>query len=95
MGTTWQQVFDTFTAQEQSCIRGSIDSNALDARLNDSLIEEDSTTLTEEQSVQFFSCLNEETFGDQLIATLVAGREAEWTKVGERSIACKQEPSQA
>ena len=54
-------------------------------------MEEDSTTLTEEQFVQFLSCLNEETSGDLFIALLVAGAEAEGTKVGEMSIACMQE----
>ena len=87
--TTWQQMFDTFATQEQNCIRDSIDSNTLDALLTESFMEDDSTTLTEEQRVQFLSCLNEETSGDLFIAILVA--EAEGTEVGETSIACMQE----
>ena len=89
--TPWQQVFDTFTTQEQNCIRDSIDSNALDALLTESFMEEVWTTLTEDQGEQFFSCLNDETFGALLIANLVADEEAEGTKVEEASIACMQE----
>ena len=89
--TTWQQVFDTFTSQEQSCIRDSIDSNTLDALLTESFVEtEDSTTLTEEQGVQLFSCLNEETASDLFVASIVAGAEAEGTEVGEAEITCMQ-----
>ena len=87
--TTWQQVFDTFTSQEQSCIRDSIDSNTLDALLIESFVEtEDSTTLTEEEGVQFFSCLSKETAGDLFVASIVAGAEAEGTEVGEEAITC-------
>ena len=89
--TTWQQVFDTFTTREQNCIRDSIDSNTLDALLTDSFMEGASTALVEEQELQFFSCLNDETFGTLLIASLVAGGEAEGTKLGETAIACMQE----
>lgn len=88
--TTWQPVFDTFTAREQSCIRDSIDSDTLDALLAESFLEEDST-LTEEQVVQLFSCLDEETAGDLLIAAIVADAEAAGAKVGEASITCMQE----
>ena len=72
--TTLQQVFDTFTAREQSCIRDSFDSDTLDALLAESFMQEDST-LTEEQFLQFFSCLNEETAEALVFALIVASEE--------------------
>ena len=88
--TTVQQAFNTFTAQEQNCIRDSIDSDTLDALLTESFLEEDST-FTDEQQIKFFSCLNEETAEALWFALIVASGEAEGVTVSEASITCMQE----
>lgn len=68
--TTWQEVFDTFTASEQSCIREELDDDTYESAIKQTITSEGDT---EQWDSAVFSCLAPNTARGLLLSVLEAG----------------------
>ena len=84
--TVWQELFDGFTASEQSCIRDALGSESLQSTLKQPVL---SNADTDERDVQIFSCLGPQVAEAVFLFILVAGMEEEIeTKLSEDEKSC-------
>ena len=87
--TVWQELFDGFTASEQSCIRDALGSESLRSTLKQPVL---SNADTDERDVQIFSCLGPQVAEAVFLFILVAAMEEEIeTKLSEDEKSCFRE----
>ena len=72
--TVWQELFDGFTASEQSCIREALGSESLQTTLEQPVLSHPDTG---EREAQIFSCLGPQVAESVSFSILVAGMEEE------------------
>ena len=86
--TLWQEVFDTFTAAEQSCVREAVDDAYLETLLQAPVLSEDA----ELPVAAMFACLRPETSDAIWISALITGiAEEESLDLSSTERSCIQE----
>ena len=87
--TVWQELFDGFTASEQSCIREALGDELLQTTLEQPVLSHPDTG---EREAQIFSCLGPQVAESVSFSILVAGMEEEIeTKLSEDEKSCVRE----
>ena len=87
--TVWQEVFDTLSASEQSCIRGALDDALLESAMSMPVMSEGDT---EEWEVSIFSCLAPATARAVLLTTTVSAmQEDTQVELSEAEASCLRE----
>ena len=72
--TTWQEVFNTFSASEQECIRSELDSSQFESAMEQTVL---GYTSSEEWDAATLGCLDVETARGLLLSTTIATFETE------------------
>ena len=67
--TTWQEVFNTFSASEQECIRSELGSSQFESAMEQEVLGD---TTTEEWDVSLYGCLDTDTARGLILSMVVA-----------------------
>ncbi len=83
--TTWQDLFDGFTSEEQSCIRDALDDDLLASALSERVL---TGSATSPWQVDLFGCLAEPTAQAVFFAATVAGAEESGESLNAEERSC-------
>ncbi|MCY3663267.1 MAG: PPC domain-containing protein [bacterium] len=85
--TVWQDVFDSVTAAEQSCIRSEVDDDVLDSALEERIMTDDDT---EDWVASIFGCLTPDNARSLFLASMIEGlrEDVDIGEVGDEEMSC-------